>query len=191
MKKIFSYFNFMKATLILKFYFLLYFLLSTPLRYIAIKSPLKNRVTHRKSKLVIFNVWIISTALASVQLFVARLEPISRHEDNLIYNRSECIANCTISIHPRARVAYACNEIWNSNESRQNYTLFNFFAIYLIPLSVLAFTYTCIGFIINSTTRPGNADYNRDMHYNKSKKKVCQTNRVDWGRVLAALKNLN
>lgn len=32
---------------------------------------------------------------------------------------------------------YACNEKWESFERQQTYTLFNFFAVYLIPVFIL------------------------------------------------------
>jgi hypothetical protein len=141
--------------------------------------------------MVLLIVWIIAISLASVQLFVARLEPLeeSNHLIDNIYNyTSDYIINCTefnacsnnnsnsnFYLSTKKIITYACNEIWSSADSRQTYTLFNFFAVYLIPLFILAFTYTCIACIINSTTHPGNADYSRDMHYNKSKKKVCES----------------
>ena len=151
------------------------------LRYIAIKSPLKNRVMHRKSKFVILIVWIISIALSSVQLFVGRVETVTFAVERTKGNSNGGIMyyvplnqshnNNSIFKYYERVVQYQCNENWNT-ETRQAYTLFNFFAVYLIPVFMLAYTYTCIAYIIKSTTHPGNADVYRDMHSNKSKRKV-------------------
>ena len=156
-------------------------------RYYAVKSPLKNRATHKKGKFAILAVWIISISLASVQLFVARIQELP---DEIEFANSTIFAN-QISIEtantennsirdvqPRAPplnpVKYACNERWNTIQRQQTYTLFNFFAVYLIPVFILGYTYSCIACIIKQTTHPGNADASRDQNYNKSKNKVVK-----------------
>ncbi|CAF0851698.1 unnamed protein product [Brachionus calyciflorus] len=133
-------------------------------RYFAIKCPLKNRVTHKKGKFSILIVWIISVSLASVQLFVARIQ------EDISYSNSTTSTNDTLNYVKR----YTCNEVWDSIEKQQTYTLFNFFAVYLIPVFILGYTYSCIACIIKQTTHPGNADVHRDMNYNKSKNKVVK-----------------
>lgn len=97
-------------------------------RYYAIKCPLKNRVTHKKGKFSILIVWIISISLASVQLFVARTQEFESYlPQNLTFlNKSTSPVK-----------QYTCNEVWDSIAKQQTYTLFNFFAVYLIPVFIL------------------------------------------------------
>lgn len=71
-------------------------------------------------------------------------------------------------------VTYTCNEIWGEEDFRRVYTLFNFFAIYLIPVGMLIYTYARIAFILKKSTPPGNSNASRDMNYNKSKNKVIK-----------------
>ena len=153
-------------------------------RYIAIKSPLKNRVTHRKSKFVILIVWIVSLSLASVMLFVGRVQKVkigvektNKTNKRMFYipkydNESE-IQELLNDTNLEIFDINQCTENWNP-EARKVYTLFSFFVAYLIPVFVLAYTYTCIACIIKSTTHPGNADASRDMQSNKSKRKVIK-----------------
>lgn len=97
-------------------------------RYYAIKCPLKNRVTHKKGKISIIIVWLISISLASVQLFVARTQEFETYAPQ----------NWTYSNRSANNVKkYTCNEVWDSIEKQQTYTLFNFFAVYLIPVFIL------------------------------------------------------
>lgn len=157
-------------------------------RYYAIKCPLKNRVTRQKGKITILIVWIISISLASVQLFVARVE------DSVI--KSSVFDNITNMTTTKLNTQKVCIEIWNESD-RKTYTIFNLFAVYLIPVIILGkwtnifclmpvvilnrvwiktgYTYTCIGCIIKQSTHPGNSDATRDNNYNKSKSKVVKT----------------
>lgn len=97
-------------------------------RYYAIKCPLKNRLTHKKGKFSILIVWIISISLASVQLFVARTQEFESYTpQNLTFSNQS-------ADHLKQ---YTCNEVWDSIEKQQTYTLFNFFAVYLIPVFIL------------------------------------------------------
>ena len=102
-------------------------------RYYAIKSPLRNRASNKskKEKLAILFVWILSITLGSVQLFVARMEELQNFSSSTLNNDS----NLTIS--QRVVKQYTCNEVWDSIEKQQTYTLFNFFAVYLIPVFIL------------------------------------------------------
>lgn len=162
-------------------------------RYFAIKCPLKNRTNHKKGKIAILMVWIVSIMLASVQLYVARVrETDGPEEDGSFSSTSNAssittTATATTSVYSLMAGASAvtkpkreiekiiqCNEEWGSLSKRQTYTLFNFFAVYLIPVFILGYTYTCIICIIKQTTHPGNADASRDMMYNKSKNKVVK-----------------
>jgi hypothetical protein len=97
-------------------------------------------------------VWIISISLASVQLFVARMQLIEDEEemftDNNINNTktfnkivSFSYQNSTQFYSRQALTMqekiYTCNEVWETNLKQQIYTLFNFFAVYLIPVFFL------------------------------------------------------
>jgi hypothetical protein len=108
-------------------------------RYYAIKSPLKNRASNKtkKNKLAILFVWIISIGLGSVQLFVAKMEELPdyfTHSSSVPNN--ETVSNFT-TVLMTTNKRYTCNEVWDSIEKQQTYTLFNFFAVYLIPVFIL------------------------------------------------------
>nr|QVK46033.1 G protein-coupled receptor [Proales similis] len=144
-------------------------------RYVAVRSPLKTRNNHRRRKVAILLVWLVSILLASVQLFVARLQP----EKHPTYDRSYFGSGLNASLVFNQSIVkeittYTCNENWSSKSTRQTYTLFNFFAVYLIPVFILGYTYTRVAFIIKQTNYPGNADQSRDMNYNRSKSKVIK-----------------
>ena len=109
-------------------------------------------------------VWIISISLASVQLFVARMQLIEDEEemptDNNINNTktfnkfvSYSYQNSTQFYSRQALTIqekiYTCNEVWETNLKQQIYTLFNFFAVYLIPVFFLGnHSKTCRRFIL-------------------------------------------
>jgi hypothetical protein len=132
---------------------------------------------------VILTVWIVSISLSSVQLFVGRVQtvPLAVERSNSTNRTSNGTmyfvpnnANHSIFRYYERVELYQCGEDWSSDKYRQAYTLFNFFAVYLIPLFILAYTYTRIACIIKTTTHPGNADVSRDMQSNKSKRKVIK-----------------
>jgi hypothetical protein len=118
-------------------------------RYWAIKSPLKNRASNKskKEKLAMLFVWIISIALGSVQLFVARMEELhefSSHSSSHTIKFNESFSNRSYSngtsvyFGTSNEKKYMCNEVWESIGKQQTYTLFNFFAVYLIPVFILS-----------------------------------------------------
>lgn len=135
-------------------------------RYYAIKSPLKNRATRHKAKLTILIVWILSIALASVQLFVARVQ--ENTTQFVTFDNDTNSSSIVTSVSDKT-----CNENWSETD-RKTYTIFNLFAVYLIPVAILGYTYTCIGYIVKHATHPGNSDTVRDLNYNKSKSKVVK-----------------
>ena len=201
-------------------------------RYYAIRNPLQNH-GQKKSKFAIIIVWIISISLASVQLFVARIQLVEDDSKNYTNsssytsfssssestshfspNESTTAAttytkNSTFQLqkeplffspaHNAPDKSYVCNEVWDSPQKQQIYTLFNFFAVYLIPVFILGepfvppfpnskaniafkfiylanlgYTYTCLACIVKRATQPGNANANRDLNFTKSKKKVIK-----------------
>lgn len=151
-------------------------------RFYAIKSPLKNRVNqnNNKGKLTILTVWFIAVSLASIQLFVARIIPSVPINNNKLMNNNntsqhlnESSISSILIIKKSNEITYTCNENW-SEDFRKTYTVFNFFAVYLIPVVMLIYTYARIAFILKKSTPPGNSDASRDLNYNKSKNKVIK-----------------
>lgn len=152
-------------------------------RYYAVRNPLKN-YGHKTTKLTLTIVWAISISLASVQLFVARVQVLDDEEVDNTNNNNLTLPTVSpfqlkerlISSTPKSKYqkTYTCNEVWESREKQQMYTLFNFITVYLIPVFVLAYTYTSLGCIIKRATQPGNANTNRDLNFTKSKKKVIK-----------------
>lgn len=98
-------------------------------RYYAIKSPLKNRGARHKGKFTILIVWILSISLASVQLFVARVQG---HTTKKVTFENETNSSYIVS----GVSEKTCNENWSDVE-RKTYTIFNLFAVYLIPVAIL------------------------------------------------------
>lgn len=94
-------------------------------------------------------VWVISVCLASVQLFVARMQLIEDEEETLTPNTNKTIVDFESfsyenSSHFYSKQSqnmqekiYTCNEVWDTTLRQQIYTLFNFFAVYLIPVFFL------------------------------------------------------
>lgn len=97
-------------------------------RYYAIKCPLKNRVSGHKVKFTMLIVWIISLSLASVQLFVARVQT---HTSN--HTQYDSLSNTTIFTSDSQTT---CNETWSENQ-RRIYTVFLMFIVYIIPVIIL------------------------------------------------------
>ncbi len=97
-------------------------------RYYAIKCPLKNRVSPHKAKFTILAVWLISLSLASVQLFISRVEDI--------VIESPEVDNITNKTTGESVTQQVCSENWD-NKSRKIYTIFNLFAVYFIPVIIL------------------------------------------------------
>jgi hypothetical protein len=116
-------------------------------RFMAVMFPLRSRLTKQRAKYVIVVVWICSTALSSVQFKVARASDSGRG-----------VTQCT--------------EHWESIDDRKIYTVFVFVITYLIPLLILAITYSIIGILLWKRISPGNRDHARDLQQLRSKRKV-------------------
>ncbi|XP_013381106.2 neuropeptide Y receptor type 5-like [Lingula anatina] len=118
-------------------------------RYLAVKYPLRRRLSKRKAGVVLSIVWVVSFALASVQFAVARLsENFTEHKD--------------------------CNEIWPDSSYRLGYTVFMFLSAYFLPLGALSVSYYCIGKSLWEYTTPGNPDEVRDQLQLESKRRVIK-----------------
>ncbi|KAI8521551.1 Serpentine type 7TM GPCR chemoreceptor Srsx [Branchiostoma belcheri] len=93
-------------------------------RYYAVVHPLKIRVTRSRAKMVVVVIWIVSTALASVQLVVSRTYDF--FWDGIVYDR--------------------CDEImWPTPKWQLVYTLSLLGVTYVIPLILLCGAYIGIG----------------------------------------------
>lgn len=69
--------------------------------------------------------------------------------------------------------AYICQEDWNNNqEYRTSYSVLLMILQYILPFTVLVFTYTRIGLMIWGRQTPGERDGGRDARIAASKRKV-------------------
>ena len=116
-------------------------------RFMAVMFPLRSRLTKQRAKYVIVVIWICSTALSSVQFKVARADDLGGGITK-------------------------CQEHWDNTVDRKIYTVFLFVITYLIPLLILAITYSIVGILLWKRISPGNRDHARDMQQLRSKRKV-------------------
>ena len=115
-------------------------------RFLVVLFPLRSRVTYSRSKYVIAVIWFCAFSLASVQFFVGRAQQVG----DLV----------------------KCVEVWPTPGSRKIYTVCIFLFTYIIPLLILAITYSIVGILLWKRTAPGNKDQIRDLHRLRSKIKV-------------------
>ena len=115
-------------------------------RFLVVMFPLRSRLTNKKAKYVISLIWVCSIALSSVQFKVAQTGEINGK--------------------------IICQEIWETETMRKVYTVCLFVITYVIPLTILAITYSIVGILLWKRTAPGNRDHTRDMHQLRSKRKV-------------------
>lgn len=78
-----------------------------------------------------------------------------------------------------------CQETWSSPEQNYYYTLCLLTLQFVIPLTVLIFTYTKIAIAVWGKRPPGEAENSRDRRMEKSKRKVSE-NRRTVGRCLCS-----
>ncbi|XP_067619288.1 RYamide receptor isoform X2 [Eurosta solidaginis] len=123
-------------------------------RYMAIMWPLRPRITKRHASLAIAGVWAIALASALPILIVSKL---SQPESWFV----EC-------------QRYICREEWSSNEYNYYYTLLLLTVQFLVPLTVLIFTYTRIACAVWGKRPPGEAENSRDQRMARSKRKMIK-----------------
>ncbi|XP_036341834.1 neuropeptide SIFamide receptor-like, partial [Rhagoletis pomonella] len=123
-------------------------------RYIAIMWPLRPRITKRLAKFIIAGVWFIALATAVPILIVSKLTQPERW-----------FVECQ---------RYICREEWPSNEQNYYYTLALLTLQFLVPLTVLVFTYTRIACAVWGKRPPGEAENSRDQRMARSKRKVIE-----------------
>lgn len=108
--------------------------------------PLRSRITKSRSTLVIAIIWCLSGMLSSVQLFVARAEPVDKR--------------------------MACTEQWPWPTLTKVYTVLVAILTYVLPLSVLAATYTVVGIKVWHRKPPGVINSRQAMKHLMDKRKV-------------------
>lgn len=118
-------------------------------RFLVVMYPLHHRFTLQRYKYVMIAIWVSSVSFGSVQLIVARTTTMN---SGLL----------------------KCDEVWSSPYSRKVYTIFILLFTYIIPLVILAVTYTIVAFLLWKRTSPGNKDRYRDYLQWRSKIKVKQ-----------------
>ncbi len=110
-------------------------------RYFAIVYPFHSLIYLKTHKLqVLFAIWVIGIAIGSIQLFESRAVEFAY--GNQTY--------------------YDCRELWNEEEGKA-YTAFIFIVTFALPVSVLIFVYTSVGWHILRHNTPGNPDLVRDL----------------------------
>ncbi|XP_074647594.1 RYamide receptor-like [Tubulanus polymorphus] len=126
-------------------------------RYIAIMIPLRPKMTTRQAIIVIVTIWILSSAVSSP---VAILSTLDERKVNIgggqVVMRKYCI------------------EDWSNSKDSFDYSIVIMCLQYFLPLLVLIFTYTRIGFVIWVKKIPGEAVNQRDQRMAASKRKMVK-----------------
>ncbi|XP_005090267.1 QRFP-like peptide receptor [Aplysia californica] len=117
-------------------------------RLVAVKFPLRKRVTSSRSKLVILCIWAFALSLGVIALITGRTKEVG------------------------GRVL--CEEVWPDQDSKLAYGFFIMIITYFLPVTILSVTYIGIGRQLWRRNLPGNADDNRDAQQLKSKRKVVK-----------------
>jgi len=112
-------------------------------RYWAINHPLRQQLTIKIAKRIIFGIWIAS--LISVTPYMSVLKEDSETDQ--------------------------CVEDWSNKSARKTYTAFLFMFQYLLPLTIIAAAYVSISWELARRTRNGNG-YLQDRQEDEEKKVV-------------------
>ena len=120
-------------------------------RFCAVAFPLNtSRNSPFRYRLIILVIWIVSIAVAGVQLFIGDTELKPQH------NQIEC------------------KEMWQNPDMEIVYTILLLILTYLVPVIILTVTYSIVGYLLWKRNLPGNADIQRDQAQLKSKLKVSE-----------------
>ena len=130
-------------------------------RYNAIIHPLRETTDaiewlRHKKWIIITILWTVGACVGGAQLVYARAVPFQYGEE----------------------VLYDCREIWNDDWGKA-YTVIIFILTFALPLSILVFVYSSIGFHIWRHVIPGNSHKQRDDMQRNQKDKVLS--RLDQG----------
>ncbi|XP_043525960.1 RYamide receptor-like [Frieseomelitta varia] len=123
-------------------------------RYIAIMWPLKPRLSKRQAQLLILAVWMLAMVISLPIAVVSKLFQPSRQ-----YERCN---------------QYICVEVWPSMENKYYYSIALLVLQYVIPITVLMFTYTSIAVMVWGKRPPGEAENVRDQRMARSKRKMIK-----------------
>ncbi|CAK9799551.1 RYamide receptor [Anthophora quadrimaculata] len=123
-------------------------------RYIAIMWPLKPRLSKRQAQLLILAVWMLALVISLPIAVVSRLS-----QPSLQYERCN---------------QYICEEVWPSMENKYDYSIALLVLQYVIPITVLMFTYTSIAVMVWGKRPPGEAENARDQRMARSKRKMVK-----------------
>uniref|UniRef100_S4RZH4 G-protein coupled receptors family 1 profile domain-containing protein n=1 Tax=Petromyzon marinus TaxID=7757 RepID=S4RZH4_PETMA len=121
-------------------------------RYYAVCHPLHSRMTKSRGKVLIALIWAvsISISLSTTTLAVATRGPM------LQLGKGKCL------------------EVgWPSRGYQQSYTVALLLGTYLLPLLVLTLAYSSVAVRLWGRRTPGNVDHNRELHQERSKRKLC------------------
>ncbi|XP_043801555.1 RYamide receptor-like isoform X2 [Apis laboriosa] len=123
-------------------------------RYIAIMWPLKPRLSKRQAQLLILAVWMLAMVISLPIAIVSKL-----FQPSIQYKRCN---------------QYICIEVWPSLENRYYYSIALLVLQYVIPITVLVFTYTSIAIMVWGKRPPGEAENIRDQRMARSKRKMVK-----------------
>ena len=123
-------------------------------RYMAILYPLRQKLNKKMLIVIIILIWALALAVPLPTAFKS-------HIINPFINSSE--PECQLGL---------CIEDMGSKELKHTYTMIIMCLQYFVPLTVLMFTYSRIGYVIWIKTTPGEAERRRDERIASSKRKV-------------------
>lgn len=126
-------------------------------RYMAVKKPLQSRRNGSQSKSYIVIIWMISSSFSLIPF-------VTSHARDVVFCGQE-ITVCGDDFAAITRV-------------EMYYQLLLLICECVIPLSILAYTYSVVCLKLWGRTLPGNADHNRDLTVTRNKKKA--SNLVFW-----------
>ncbi|XP_026666459.1 RYamide receptor-like isoform X2 [Ceratina calcarata] len=116
--------------------------------------PLKPRLSKRQAQLLILAVWILAMVISLPIAVVSKLsQPSTQYE------------RCN---------QYICEEVWPSLENKYYYSIALLVLQYMVPITVLVFTYTSIAVMVWGKRPPGEAENVRDQRMARSKRKMVK-----------------
>ena len=123
-------------------------------RYVAIIYPLRPKLTSKKVFLTIVVVWILALLVPLPTVVKSRV-----HNPYHVNDTDECHRGM-------------CGEVFDDMKLQYIYSMAIMCIQYFVPLAVLMFTYSRIGYIIWIKRTPGEAERRRDERIASSKRKV-------------------
>ncbi|GFT82701.1 tachykinin-like peptides receptor 86C [Nephila pilipes] len=121
------------------------------MRYYAIMYPLSLRWTKSRGPLIMIFIWGSALGLSSFQLIHGKAEKFVMGGQEI----------------------YDCTEVWEELDGKV-YTALVFVITFVLPMIILTFAYSSIGWKMWRHTSPGNADASRDQQQLMAKMKVVK-----------------